>query len=59
MLVGLSGPAITLSPGDEHDFPADEARRLIDAGYALPVGRAPVERAVTGPAETRKRKGRG
>ena len=46
MLVGLAGPAYSLSPGDERDFPQDEAGRLIAAGFAAPVsGRRP-ERAV-------------
>jgi hypothetical protein len=46
MLVGLSGPAYTLSPGDERDFPPDEAARLIAAGYAVPASEQPIERAV-------------
>lgn len=46
MLVGLSGPEYSLSPGDKRNFPGElvdgkvtgEAGRLIDAGYAkLPV----------------------
>jgi hypothetical protein len=55
MLVGLSGPAILLSPGDEAEFASDEAIRLIDAGFAVPVA-APIERAVKKPVEKRKRK---
>lgn len=35
MLVGLSGPEYSLSPGDERDFPDAEAGRLIAAGYAV------------------------
>ena len=55
MLVGLSGPDILLSPGDEAEFANDEAIRLIDAGFAVPA--APkIERAVKAPAEKRKRK---
>lgn len=34
MLVGLSGPEYSLSPGDVRDFPAKEAKRLIAAGFA-------------------------
>ena len=37
MLIGLSGPEYALAPGDERVFPDGEARRLIDAGYAVPV----------------------
>jgi hypothetical protein len=46
MTVGLSGPTITLAPGDEADFADDEAMRFIDAGFAVPVGAEKVERAV-------------
>lgn len=54
MTTGLSGPHYTLSPGDEHDFPDGEAVRLIDAGFAVPVAGAKVERAVRHkPAEKR------
>lgn len=49
LCTGLSGPLYTLSPGDERDFPHDEALRLINAGYAVPVAGEKVERA------TRKR----
>jgi hypothetical protein len=35
MKVGLSGPEISLAPGDIHGFDdADEAQRLIDADFA-------------------------
>jgi hypothetical protein len=35
MKVGLSGPELSLSPGDVHDFEDEaEAQRLIDAGIA-------------------------
>lgn len=44
MLVGLSGPAFTLDPGDERDFDRDEALRLIVAGYATPADQ--IEQAV-------------
>lgn len=36
LLVGLSGSAYSLGPGDERDFPQDEALRLVSAGYAVP-----------------------
>ena len=56
MLVGLSGPTITLSPGDEHSFPDDEALRFIQAGFAVPVTEQKTERAVKKPV-LEKRKG--
>jgi hypothetical protein len=51
MLVGMVG-GITLSPEDEAEFPDDEAMRLIDRGFAVPVPK-PIERAVRKPRETR------
>ena len=54
MLVGLSGPAYCLEPGDEHGFPQDEAMRLITAGYAVPAAEVIVERAVAAPAPERR-----
>lgn len=55
MTTGLSGPALTLDPGDRHDFPQDEALRLIAAGYAIPVAEKEIERAVLTPViETRE-----
>lgn len=54
MVVGLSGPTMTLNPGDERAFSQDEAVRLIKAGYAVPVAEAQIERAVVRPVtETR------
>jgi len=46
MLTGLSGTEVSLSPGDEFDFPDDEALRLVEAGFAVPVVKEKVERAV-------------
>ena len=54
MLVGLSGNQYSLGPKDEHDFPQDEALRLISAGYAVPVAELKVERAVAAPAPERR-----
>lgn len=54
MVVGLSGPAINLIPGDEADFPDDEALRLVRAGFAVAVA-VPIERAVRAPSERRKK----
>lgn len=50
---GLSGPHYTLNPGDEHDFPTDEAIRFIEAGIAVPVTTVAVETAIKEPTETR------
>ena len=55
MVVGLSGPATSLSPGDQADFPQAEALRLIEAGYAVPVVEAKVERAVKPVRKVEKR----
>ena len=56
MLVGLSGPTITLSPGDEHDFPQAEAIRFIEAGFAVPVGEQIIETAAVAPQAERRKK---
>jgi hypothetical protein len=57
MLVGLSGPAYCLAPGDEYDFPTAEAQNLIAAEIAVPVSEQKIERAVKSPA-VEKRKGK-
>jgi hypothetical protein len=47
MLTSLAGRDYSLSPGDQHDFPQDEADRLIAAGYceaAKPKGKKTVKR---------------
>lgn len=54
MQIGLAGPEYSLSPGDEHDFPEAEAIRLIEAGYAVPVVAAKVERAVKAPVKEKR-----
>jgi hypothetical protein len=54
MLVGLSGPHILLSPGDEAEFADAEAIRFIDAGFAVPIA-PPVERATKKAPEKRKK----
>ncbi len=46
MLVGMGGEAVNLAPGDEADFPSDEAIRFIEAGFAVPVAEQKMERAV-------------
>ncbi len=55
MLVGLSGADFSLSPGEETNrFEGDEAKRLIDADYAVPVSEAKVEKAVKRPAAEKR-----
>ena len=54
MLVGLSGSAFSLGPGDERDFPKDEAIRLIEAGFADPVRNASEPPAVAPETAVRK-----
>lgn len=46
MTMGLAGPQYALAPGDEREFPRDEAVRLIEAGFAVPVAEVKVEHAV-------------
>lgn len=55
MMVGLSGPTINLIPGDEADFPQAEAMRLVEAGFAVPVVEAKIERAVKPARKVEKR----
>ena len=33
----LASPSLSCQPGDVVDWPAEDARRLIDAGYAEPA----------------------
>ena len=54
MLTSMSGPTVQRNRGDEVDVPAPEASRLIEAGFAEPVGNAPREKATSrSPRETR------
>ena len=55
MLISIAGADYALAPGDEHDFPANEAKNMVEAGYAVPVGKEKIERTTsTNPAkETR------
>ena len=58
LTTALSGPMKSYSAGDEYPCDADEAQRLIAAGFAVPVTEVTVERAVRAPApEKRKAKG--
>ena len=55
MLVGLSGPTINLIPGEEADFPTEEALRFIKAEIAVPVTEQKTERAVKAPAPEKRK----
>lgn len=55
MLVSMVG-GVSLAPGDIHECDSAEAKRLIEAGYAVPFAEQKMERAVKKPApETRAR----
>jgi hypothetical protein len=58
MLAGLSGPALTLAPGDEHDFPQADASRLVAAGFAVPVSERTIETTVQDTTAVERRRGR-
>lgn len=57
MLTSIAGADFALSPGDEHEFTAAEAQRMIEAGYAEAVGQPVVERTVRKPAPARRTRG--
>ncbi len=60
LLVGRPSAGKIIESGAEHDFPQDEAIRLISVGNAVPVVEDKIERAVAQPApEIRKGKGKG
>lgn len=55
MLAGFSGVDFSLSPGDETDaFSSEEAARMIEAGFAVPVTEQPVEKAEKKPAREKR-----
>lgn len=54
MLTSMSGPTLTLAPDDEHEFEAAEAKRLIEAGFAVPVASKKAERAAKNPAPEKR-----
>ena len=54
MPASFAGTNVDWPSGSEQDLPADEAKRIIDAGFAVPVATVKVERAVAKPVkETR------
>lgn len=56
MMVGLAGSTINLKPGDEGDFPREEALRLIESGAAVPVIQSDIETTVGASAPERRAK---
>lgn len=42
----MAGAFWTHGPGDEAHLPEDEAQRLVEAGYAVPVKDVVIEKAV-------------
>jgi len=58
LTTSIVGPEYALNAGDITDrFDNAEAIRFIEAGFAVPVTEAKIERAVSAPA-TEKRKGK-
>lgn len=53
MLTSMCGPTITLSVGDAYECDAEEAKRLIEAGYAKPANKPGRKKATVEPEETR------
>lgn len=49
LLVSLSGVHGAFAPGEEYECGADEAGRLVEAGFAEYIREAKVERAVSKP----------
>lgn len=55
MLTSISGPDFSLAPNEETErFSPDEAVRLIEAGYAVPVAGKAAETAVKAPAPEKR-----
>ena len=57
MLVGLSGPAFFIAPGEMYECDDAEATRLISARYAIPWTEELIERAVKKPVREKRTKG--
>lgn len=57
MLVSMAGADFSLNVSEETErFAGDEAKRLIAAGYAVPVAEAKIERAVKSSAPEKRTK---
>lgn len=57
MLVDMAGVGFSLSPGDEWETDDQQAKRLIEAGYAVPVAETKIETTTLEPV-TEKRTAR-
>lgn len=56
LLVSLSGADAAFSSGVEYDWDNEDAVRLIEAGFAVPVAEIKIERAVATPAAERRKR---
>ncbi len=56
MKTGLSGPGLSLSPGDSHPFDDVEGQRLIDADFAELDTDEPAEPEAPAPSARGRRK---
>jgi hypothetical protein len=55
MLAGFSGADFSVSPNEETDrFSENEAKRMIEAGYAVPVAVEKREKTVQAPAPEKR-----
>lgn len=54
MLASFAGTGVDWPSGSEQDLPTDEAKRLIDAGFAVPVAAVKAERAVAKPVAEKR-----
>jgi hypothetical protein len=55
MLTGFGTADRNYHTGDEIDLEQDEAKALVEAGYAEPLGSAPAKRASTRKAPAKKK----
>jgi hypothetical protein len=55
MTVNMAGPEFSVNAGEETErFGDDEAKRLIAAGYAIPLAEEKTERAVKKPVQEKR-----
>lgn len=56
LTASLSGPARAWDAGEEYECSDGEAKRLIEAGFAIPVVEAKTERAVARKVTEKRKK---
>ena len=56
LLVSLAGADAAFNAGGEHDWDNEDAIRLIEAGFAVPIAETKIERAVATPAAEKRGK---